>query len=118
MNNKELELEAEKLFPVNNTGSMFMANREQINNSYKQEGFIVGATSTYVEKQKLEFAIEQLNKLDSSLQAKIETLKNMADKSDDFDNAEYFTIKIAGIKLTKEEIRRDIKELQQQLSEL
>jgi len=59
---KELELEAEKLFPVNNTGSMFMANREQINNSYKQEGFIVGVTSRYVEKQKLEFAIEQLKR--------------------------------------------------------
>lgn len=60
---KELELEAEKLYPVNHTGSMFMANREQINNFYKQKGFIAGATSKYVEKQKLEFAIEQLRKI-------------------------------------------------------
>ena len=49
---KELELEVEKLYPVNHTGSMFMANREQINNFYKQKGFIAGATSKYVEKQK------------------------------------------------------------------
>jgi len=55
MTQKELELEAE-------AGSMFMANREQINNFYKQKGFIAGATSKYVEKQKLEFAIEQLKK--------------------------------------------------------
>jgi hypothetical protein len=60
--NKELELEAEKLYPVKKTGSMFMANREEINNYYKQEGFIAGASSHYVEKQKLEFAIEQLRK--------------------------------------------------------
>lgn len=59
---KELEQEAENLYPINSTGSMFMANREQINNLYKQEGFIAGATSKYVEKQKLEFAIEQLKK--------------------------------------------------------
>jgi len=64
---KELELEAEKLYPVNHTGSMFMANREQINNFYKQKGFIAGATSKYVEKQKLEFAIEQLKSVKNSL---------------------------------------------------
>jgi hypothetical protein len=33
---------AEKLYPVNNTGSMFMANREQSNNALRQEGFIKG----------------------------------------------------------------------------
>jgi hypothetical protein len=62
--NKELELEAEKLYPVKKTGSMFMANREEINNYYKQEGFIAGASSHYVEKQKLEFAIEQIKDID------------------------------------------------------
>ena len=38
-----LEEAAEKLYPVNNTGDMFMANRDEINNSLKQEGFIAGA---------------------------------------------------------------------------
>jgi len=33
---------ANKLYPINNTGSMFMANREEVNNSYRQEGFIEG----------------------------------------------------------------------------
>ena len=58
--NKELELEAEKLYPTNKKGSMWMPNRDEVTNGYRQEGFIAGATSTYVEKQKLEFAIEQL----------------------------------------------------------
>jgi hypothetical protein len=44
MENKEtLEEAAERLYPVNNTGGMFMANRDEINNSLKQEGFIRGA---------------------------------------------------------------------------
>jgi|LakMenE01Jun11ns_1017448.scaffolds.fasta_scaffold9117402_2 hypothetical protein len=38
-----LEEVAERLYPVNNTGSMFMANRDELNNSLKQEGFIEGA---------------------------------------------------------------------------
>jgi hypothetical protein len=40
---KTLEEVAERLYPVNNTGSMFMANRDELNNSLKQEGFIEGA---------------------------------------------------------------------------
>lgn len=80
-----------------------------------KNGFIAGATSKYVEKQKLEFAIEQLNKLDSVLQAKVSLLLDMCDESSD---KEFYSRKISGIKLTKEEIRRDIKELEQKLSEL
>lgn len=38
-----IEEAAERLYPINNTGDMFMPNREQINNSYRQEGFIEGA---------------------------------------------------------------------------
>jgi len=38
-----LEEAAEKLYPINNTGSMFMPSRDELNNSYKQEGFIEGA---------------------------------------------------------------------------
>jgi hypothetical protein len=41
--NKTIEEAAERLYPINNTGDMFMPNREQINNSYRQEGFIEGA---------------------------------------------------------------------------
>jgi hypothetical protein len=42
MEKETVEGIAEKLYPVNNTGSMFMANREELNNSLKQEGFING----------------------------------------------------------------------------
>jgi hypothetical protein len=38
-----LEEAAERLYPINNTGSMFMPNRDELNNSYKQEAFIEGA---------------------------------------------------------------------------
>ncbi len=51
--NKELELEAEKY----RTSTI---NRMGI----ERKGFIAGATSKYVEKQKLEFAIEQLKLID------------------------------------------------------
>jgi hypothetical protein len=43
MNKQLLKEVANKLYPINNTGSMFMANREEVNNSYRQEGFIEGA---------------------------------------------------------------------------
>jgi hypothetical protein len=39
---ESLKEAAERLYPVNNTGSMFMPNRDELNNSYKQEGFIDG----------------------------------------------------------------------------
>jgi len=38
-----LEQAAERLYPVNNTGSMFMASRDELNNILKQESFIEGA---------------------------------------------------------------------------
>ena len=55
MNNKELELEAEANFHAKDEpfGDIHLA---------KINSFIAGATSKYVEKQKLEFAIEQLKK--------------------------------------------------------
>jgi hypothetical protein len=41
---KETLIEAaEKLYPINNTGTMFMPSRDELNNSYKQEAFIEGA---------------------------------------------------------------------------
>jgi predicted KAP-like P-loop ATPase len=43
MGNKETPEEAsERLYPIKNTGSMFMPSRDEVNNSYKQEGFIEG----------------------------------------------------------------------------
>lgn len=59
--NKELELEAEKQFPLvnveNASDGVMRGNYDRLK---LQEGFIAGATSKYVEKQKLEFAIKQL----------------------------------------------------------
>ena len=34
---------SERLYPIKNTGSMFMPNLDEINNIYKQEGFMEGA---------------------------------------------------------------------------
>jgi hypothetical protein len=33
---------SERLYPIKNTGSMFMPNLDEVNNTYKQEGFIEG----------------------------------------------------------------------------
>jgi hypothetical protein len=43
MAQQTLEEAAKELYPINNTGSMFMSNRDELNNSYKQEAFIEGA---------------------------------------------------------------------------
>jgi hypothetical protein len=41
-----LEEAAERMYPINSTGGvMEMLNKHQLNNSYKQEGFIAGAKS-------------------------------------------------------------------------
>jgi hypothetical protein len=42
MNKQLLKEVVNKIYPINNTGSMFMANREEVNNSYRQEGFLRG----------------------------------------------------------------------------
>ena len=55
MTQKELELEAEKYYKENVEG-------EPLTYETPIHCFIAGATSKYVEKQKLEFAIEQLKK--------------------------------------------------------
>ena len=55
MTQKELELEAEKYYKENVEG-------EPLTYETPINCFIAGATSKYVEKQKLEFAIEQLKK--------------------------------------------------------
>jgi hypothetical protein len=37
------EESSERLYPIKNTGSMFMPNLDEVNNIYKQEGFMEGA---------------------------------------------------------------------------
>jgi len=111
--NKELELEAEKANGYAYYGKPLGEKYLAFN-----EGFIAGATNKWVEKQKLEFAIEQLNKLDSVLQSKYEILSNMQQEFLGKRKEEQLASKKSGLRLAKEEIRRDIKELEQKLSEL
>jgi hypothetical protein len=40
-----LEEAAKELYPIEYTGRMFMPNRDELNNSYKQEAFIEGVKS-------------------------------------------------------------------------
>jgi len=42
MKQETLKEAAARLYPINNTGSMFMPSRDEVINSYKQEGFIEG----------------------------------------------------------------------------
>lgn len=66
MTDKELELEAEKLRQNQYIdGSITTWTKNDWQSCWK-EGFIAGATSKYVEKQKLEFAIEQLKRFRES----------------------------------------------------
>ena len=80
-------------------------------------GYIAGANSKWTERKKLQFTLEHLNKLDSIMQSKIEKLNTLKDDCD-ADNVNHYGSKIQGIKLTKEEIRKDIKKLEQILSEI
>jgi len=77
-----LEEVAKRIYPINNTGTMFMAARNEVNNSLKQEGFIEGAKWQQEQDKKMyskmqvyqiielirltgespEFIMEQLNK--------------------------------------------------------
>ena len=109
MNKETLELAAEKFYPIK-TDDLICSPK------LVRDAYIAGAKSNWVEKQKLQFAIEQLNKLDSVLQYKHEVLSNMQQKFLDEDGQ--LASKKSGLRLAKEEIRRDIKELEQQLSEL
>lgn len=75
-----------------------------------------------IEKAKFEFAVELLNKLDSILQGKIMTLKDMSDElnqSGNLDTSIDYGVgkKIEGIKLAKEKIRREINDLNLKIKE-
>jgi len=113
--NKDLKLESEKIYPKNpfwiGSGNSARLYDEFASNRI---AFVAGATSNFVEKQKLLFAIEQLNNLDTVLQQKISLLSDMSNESSDKD---FYERKISGIRLAKEEIRRDIRELEQNLKQ-
>jgi hypothetical protein len=116
--NKELELEAMDILKSKWSHLyMFGYPKRPFPTNYENDlnNVIIGLTSKYVEKQKLEFAIEQLNKLDSVLQSKIETLETVFGYYSD--SKEYYRIRMSGVKLAKEEVRKDIKELEQQLKQ-
>ena len=91
--NKEIELEADKYARRFEENELSGYNGESlsIEDRMEMEAFIAGATSKYVEKQKLEFAIEQLK--------------------------ETGTLNFKG-GFTSEKLNKKIKELEQKLSEL
>ena len=92
--NKELELEAKKHLDKhhNNEDIAYPELYDQYNS------FVAGATSKYVEKQKLEFAIEQLKYLEPT----------------DYD-VEYGS---SDLRRFRNELRKKIIEFKQRLSEL
>lgn len=112
--NKELELEAQSYLDKNYNLSYERTTWQKLH----EKTFMAGATSKHVEKQKLEFAIEQLNKLDSVLQAKYEILSNMQQEYLGKMKEGQLASKKSGLRLAKEETRRNIKELEQQLNDL
>ena len=89
--NKELELEAEKANGYAYYGKPLGEKYLAFN-----EGFIAGATSKWIEKQKLEFAIEQLNEIKSKMS--------------------FF--EISNMENTLDNLHYKIQELEQKLSEL
>jgi allophanate hydrolase subunit 2 len=120
MTQEEIKLEAEKYarrFEENEQGG-YNGESLSIEDRIEIEAFITGATSKHVEKQKLEFAIEQLNKLDSVLQANYEILSNMQQEYLGKMKEGQLASKKSGLRLAKEETRRNIKELEQQLNDL
>lgn len=76
---EELELEAEKY--ENNLKCNSSISFESAIYTKLSDAFIAGATSKYVEKQKLEFAIEQLKKFrEATLGRGINTIKELEQK--------------------------------------
>lgn len=105
----ELELEAEKLISL--TGG----NWENTETSARR---VAEFAVKYYEKQRLEFAIEQLNKLYTTLQEKYRILISLHKENVGKMREQHLRNKKAGISVAKEEIRRNIKELEQQLNDL
>ena len=59
MEEETLEEAAENKYPIENTGAMFMPNRHEVSNIFRQEGFIEGAKwqaeRMYSEEEVLKF---------------------------------------------------------------
>lgn len=86
MDNKELKLEAEKHWKL-----QYIMALDESTKPYIIQDFIAGANSKYVEKQKLKFAVEQLDYLytlityndlaeDEKIEACIEYIKDLKQK--------------------------------------
>lgn len=110
--NTELEQEAEKLRQLQYTdGSISTYTRNDWQSCWK-EGFIAGAISKYVEKEKLKFAIEQLKSFDFNM------CKLLRQEAINYDlSQEEATYKLERTKWHLEIISK-IKELEQQLKQL
>ena len=80
--------------------------------------FQEGANSKYVQAKIIQAQIDLLNSLNSKLQAKYEILTNMQQEYIGKMKEGQLASKKSGLRLAKEEIRRDLKELQQQLKQL
>jgi hypothetical protein len=91
---------------------------EEAYKMFCEKGYIAGATSKYVEVEKLKFGIKVLKDLDGILSHKKQTLDYQ--KTANFDKAtnNRISAKISGINLSRESLRRLLKELEQQLKEL
>lgn len=111
---KELQQEADKA----NGYAVYSSKTHGTKAFAFYEGYIAGANSKYIEKQKLQFAIDELNKLNSILDSKIETLNKLIEECKGKMKNTGLKYKKSGIKIAKEDIKRNIKELQQQLNEL
>jgi predicted nuclease with TOPRIM domain len=78
-------------------------------------GHEAGVKSKFVEKRILQAQIDMLNSLDSKLQAKYEILKSVIHS---IDYTSKINEKISGLRIAKEEIRIDLKELEKKLTQL
>lgn len=81
------------------------------------DSFIAGANSKYVQKLVIEKQIEVMTNLDTNLQTKIQTYSLMAQQVDSV-ASDHFQSKITGVGIAKEEIRRDLIILKEQLKKL
>jgi prefoldin subunit 5 len=90
--------------------------------SEQGQALIAGHNSKATQAKVIQGQIDLLNSLDGKLQAKIELIKTMISEQNEagvsIDYSSRLNEKISGVRLAKEEIRRDLKELQQQLKEL
>jgi hypothetical protein len=87
-----LEEAAERTYPINNTGSMFMPTTHESNNNFKQKGFIAGAKSDAAKEYWFEKFQQEQNKKMYSEEEVLEHLNHLimmpSSKLDEFTNDE------------------------------